>query len=320
MGDLRVPAGMVNESDAEAVLVHLASGIGNIVLATPLLIVLARDGFTVDVLIDADYPGVGELLEGWSRVRSVSEGRARRPHASYSKILAAIPPFYWGRYASRYASMRTALFRPPDSLFYRNEQLYYLEFARALGCDASRPPHYHLPVAPDWNGSARVSSVVLAPGCKTGEMASKRWPFFAELADRFEDVVLVGTRDDLRHFNGDRIRFPQHVRSLIGRLSLRETAAVIAGAGVVVANDSGLGHVAGALGVPTILLFGPTSHLALGALPPNVIVMRRGLACEPCWFNQRFRKCDARIYCLHEITADEVADVLSKHRRTCVPY
>ena len=58
-------------SSCDSVLVHLASGIGNIVLATPLLIVLARHGYVVDILLDADYLGVGELMEGWSVVRTI---------------------------------------------------------------------------------------------------------------------------------------------------------------------------------------------------------------------------------------------------------
>jgi heptosyltransferase-1 len=60
---------------------------------------------------------------------------------------------------------------------------------------------------------------------------------------------------------------------------LRETAAVIAAAGTVVANDSGLGHVAAAVGVPTILLFGPTPNAVFGGFPPNVTVLRSGLPC-----------------------------------------
>src|SRR6202008_731065 len=114
----------------------------------------------------------------------------------------------------------------------------------------------------------------------------------------FQDVVIVGTADDLHNFDGTPMRFPGHARSLVGRLSLREAAGVIAAAGAVVANDSGLGHVAGAVGTPTILLFGPTPDATLGRLPPNVKVLRGGLACEPCWFGDRFGACAGRIACM----------------------
>jgi hypothetical protein len=304
----------VSPRNAEPVLVHLASGIGNIVFATPMLLILSRAGFVVDVVIDADYPGVAELLEGWSGVRTVYDGRSLRPaHSSYARVIAAIPPFYWRRYAPQYARARRDLFRPPDSLFHRDEQAYYLEFARALGCDISDPPYYFLPITPEDNTAAGPTTIVLAPGCKTGEMAAKRWPFFPELADRFEDVVLIGTDDDLTQFDGRAMQFSQRVRSSIGRLSLREAAAVLASAGVVVANDCGLGHIAGALGVPTVLLFGPTADAVLGRLPPNVTVLRRGLKCEPCWFNKRFEACARDIRCLRELTVDEVAAVVRRN-------
>ena len=55
-------------------LVHLASGIGNIVLATPMLVALDELGFEIDVCLDADYAQTVDLLRPWSVVRSVSVG------------------------------------------------------------------------------------------------------------------------------------------------------------------------------------------------------------------------------------------------------
>ena len=74
------------------------------------------------------------------------------------------------------------------------------------------------------------------------------------------------------------MNFPAHVSSLVGQLSLRETAEVMASAGVVVGNDSGLSHIAAAVGTPTVMLFGPTPHESLGPMSPNVKMLRSGLA------------------------------------------
>src|SRR5262249_1751031 len=153
-------------------------------------------------------------------------------------------------------------------------------------------------------------TVVLAPGCKTGEMAAKRWPHFPRLAESFADVVVIGTPDDLRHFNGAAMTFPDHVRSLVGNLALEQVARVLAAAGGVVANDSGLGHVAGAVGAPTILLFGPTPDLTLGRLPRNVTVLRAGLPCEPCWFSNRFARCAGTIDCLDRLAVEDVVKAI----------
>lgn len=292
-----------------SVLVHLASGIGNIVLATPLLVVLGRGGLNVDVLVDGDYPETADLLTGWSAVREVFDGSAGElPTAAYDIVIPAIPPFYWHRYRTRYACERRCVARPPDALFYRDEQGYYLEFARNLGCDVEPPPAYFLPIQPDETREVNAHTLVIAPGCKTGEMTAKRWPYFPQLAEAFGDVVVVGISDDLTCYDGTRMSFPNHVRSFVRQLSLRETAAVLAAAGVVVSNDSGLGHVSGAVGTPTILLFGPTPDRTLGHLPPNVKVMRTGMACEPCWFSVRFKACAGSVQCLKQLSIDRVRE------------
>lgn len=294
-----------------AALVHLSAGIGNVVLATPLLIALHDLGFVVDVRLDADYSGTAELLDGWSVVRGIHSAAGRAPLSeAYDRLVPALPPFYWARFAALYRN-REFVARPPDELFYRNEQAYYLEFARALGF-ASDPPFYRLAVAPGADRGVTATTIVIAPGCKTGEMAAKRWPGFAQLAHRLSDVAVVGTADDMIQRDGSRLCFPDHVKMFIDALSIRETAETLAAAGLVVGNDSGLSHVSAATGTPTLMLFGPTPDRELGPLPPNVRVLRRGLACEPCWFHQRFAACDARIDCLRELTVDAVMTALDQ--------
>lgn len=293
------------------VLVHLATGIGNIVLATPLLLTLRQRFSAIDLLLHADYPGVAELFRGWSTVDKVFDGRAgERPPSGYDVLVPAIPPFAWPRFAAQYRGQPNTVPRPPDPEFYQDEQGYYLAFAERLECAIDPRPRCFLPVAPARIVGVTDATLVLAPGCKTGEMAAKRWRYFPELADLFSDVVLVGTSDDLQRWDGVRFRFPSHVRSLIDGLSLRDLASVMASSGAVVANDSGIGYIAAATGVPTILLFGPTPSGALGNLPDNVTVLRAGLPCEPCWFEGRFRACGRRITCLEELTVRHVADTL----------
>jgi ADP-heptose:LPS heptosyltransferase len=291
------------------VLVHLASGIGNIVLATPLLVALDELGLTVDVCLSADYPATADLLRGWSILRNVvstlapplSDGR-------YDAILPAVPPFYWSRFRHAYHRKSRCIARPADSLFYENEQAYYLAFARALGYPADRHPPLSLPVGPSHSLSA--AAVVLAPGSKTGEMSAKRWPWFSRLAASLPDVSVVGTADDLFEADGSPLCFPPHVQNLSGKLSLRETAETIAAAGLVIANDTGLAYVSAAVGTPTIILFGPTPDRSLGPLPANVTVVRCGLPCEPCWFTARLAHCSQRLDCLRALEPDRVLSAI----------
>jgi ADP-heptose:LPS heptosyltransferase len=226
---------------------------------------------------------------------------------SYSHVIPAIPPFYWSRFHRYYAGGENVVRRPPDALFYQNEQEYYLAFARALGFPSTHRPFYRLPIGPSDRFDVGQETLVIAPGCKTGEMALKRWSFYPELASRFVRVAVVGTCDDLRDARGGPFCFPAHVESYVDRLSLRETAELMAGAGAVVGNDSGLCHIAGAVGTPTLILFGPTPHLTLGHFPGNVYIFRAGLACEPCWFGKRFDACQRGLDCLNHLSVDSVA-------------
>jgi ADP-heptose:LPS heptosyltransferase len=291
------------------VLVHLASGIGNIVLATPLLNALNQMGLVIDLLIHADYSDTLSLFRDWSAIRRVYDGRSSeiRAPGTYDFIIPAIPPFYWSRFSRLYKNNSKNIQRPVDALFYQDEQEYYLAFARVLGYPENRKPFYCLPIAPSENFGVTARTLILAPGCKTGEMAAKRWPYFPQLAEAFDDVAVVGIADDLRRANGTALPLPRHVRLFIDKLTLRETAELLAAAGAVVGNDSGLSHVAAAVGAPTVMLFGPTPHLSLGQLPPNVTVLRAGLECEPCWFRARLQACAAQIHCLQRVTVETVA-------------
>jgi ADP-heptose:LPS heptosyltransferase len=294
---------------AQEVLVHIGAGIGNVVLATPLLAALHEMRFTVDVWLSGDYMQTADLLRDWSAVRAVSTDESldlrSRP---YNYVIPAIPPFYWPRYTSKYSGTLPLLARPNESLFYEDEQEFYLSFARRLGYAPDSRPLVRLPIASSEPHEVGLNTLVIAPGSKTGEMAAKRWPYYPQLADEFDDVAVVGTADDLQRFDSTPLRFGPHVKTFVDRLTLRETAELLASSGAVVANDTGLAYISAAVGTPTLILFGPTPHLTLGRLPPNVRVLRTGLTCEPCWFGHRFRTCAARIDCLRRVSVSSVRD------------
>src|SRR3981081_4497399 len=294
-----------------AILIHLGAGVGNVVLATPLLAALNQLGFEIDVALAADYPETADLLRPWSAVRAVITKEEIPSAKNYRYVLPAIPPFYWSRFAHCFCSVNNLFPRPSDGLFYENEQTFYFSFARTLGWRGAAPSTV-LPIVPTERMDVTKLTVVLAPGWKTGEMAKKRWPYFPALAQVFGDVVVAGTADDLWDGQGTRLHFPAHVHNLTGRLSLRGTAEVIAATGALVGNDSGLSHIAAAVGTPTVMIFGPTSELVLGSFPQNGRIVRRGLRCEPCWFDSRFRACAGRIDCLAQVTVEAIVCALAE--------
>jgi ADP-heptose:LPS heptosyltransferase len=113
-------------------------------------------------------------------------------------------------------------------------------------------------------------TVVVHPGAKA---RARRWPpdRFAEVAKRLtrkgHAVVVTGGPDE-RELVKTVVRQAHLPASatLAGRLGLGELAALVAGARLVISNDTGVGHLATAYGTPSVLLFGPTEPARWG--PP----------------------------------------------------
>lgn len=129
---------------------------------------------------------------------------------------------------------------------------------------------------------------VVAPG---SAWATKRWPatHFADAArellpSRVDRVVVIGGAGDGELAATIASRLPTGtVVDLTGRTDLAGMVAVVARATVVLANDSGPAHAAGALGVPVVAVFGPTvPEQGFSPLGPAVRVVGRALGCRPC--------------------------------------
>jgi heptosyltransferase-2 len=67
-------------------------------------------------------------------------------------------------------------------------------------------------------------------------------------------------------------------------------------------NDSGAMHIASALGVPTIAVFGATDDAATGPTGPNARVVRQPVECSPCLL----RECPIDHRCMSRVSADRV--------------
>lgn len=143
--------------------------------------------------------------------------------------------------------------------------------------------------------------VALCPGAEYGP--AKRWPHFAELAGRLDrPVVLLGSGNDSVAAQG----VPG--RNLVGETTLDEAIDLLAGAAQVVSNDSGLMHVAAALGRPLVALFGSSSpeHTPPQSAAARVLWLR--LECSPCYA----RECPlGHLRCLREISVDQVLAEMS---------
>jgi heptosyltransferase-2 len=165
--------------------------------------------------------------------------------------------------------------------------------------------------------------IVFAPGAAYGR--AKQWlpPHFSELAgllvrDRGWPIVLVGTAadgsmcDDIargaRASGADTTR----ITSLAGQTDLTTLAGVLALARAVVSNDSGVMHLAGAIGVKVVAIFGATnedrtSPLVPGPDSPPPTIVTHPVFCRPCML----RECPIDHRCMRGISARRVYDLLT---------
>jgi heptosyltransferase-2 len=128
---------------------------------------------------------------------------------------------------------------------------------------------------------------VLCPGAEYGP--AKRWPagHFAELAralaGRGLAVWLIGSAKDKPVADEIAARCNDAVLNLCGRTDLGAAIDLMSLASVVVSNDSGLMHVASALGRPLVAIYGSSSAAHTPPLNPAARIVKLDIECSPCF-------------------------------------
>lgn len=201
---------------------------------------------------------------------------------------------------------------------------FYSALSGEGGLDADRPQlkigAEDISATLDTLGLQRGGYVVFAPGAEFGP--AKRWPaaHFSELAAKLTvPVVLLGSSKEAALC--DEIAAPVNAVqigkcvNLAGKTSLPQALALIAASRATVSNDSGLMHVAAALGVPQVAVFGSSSPLHTPPLSDKAAVLwlksdpayQPPLDCAPCFE----RDCPlGHTRCLNDISAARVLQAL----------
>lgn len=158
---------------------------------------------------------------------------------------------------------------------------------------------------------ARQPAVALLPGAEFGP--SKQWPLahYAAAARSLlalgHAVWVLGSPKDAEAGRLIAEQAPGTI-DLCGRTRLEDAVDLLAAASGCISNDSGLMHVAAALDVPLVALFGSTSPEHTPPLSPSAQVLRLGLDCAPCFQ----RTCPLGHHrCLRDISPAQVLAALA---------
>jgi len=149
--------------------------------------------------------------------------------------------------------------------------------------------------------------VGLNPGASFGP--AKRWlpEYFADLADRLTgalnaDVVVFGSAEE-RPLAEEIGRAMEHTPTIVaGDTTLREFMSLLSQCRLIVSNDSGPMHLAAALGLPVVAIFGSTDERATGPISPRARIVKKRVPCSPCGL----RECPIDFRCMRGLTVESV--------------
>jgi heptosyltransferase-2 len=148
--------------------------------------------------------------------------------------------------------------------------------------------------------------VAFAPGAAYG--AAKCWApeRFAALADRLIDefaasVIIFGAPAEAEVARRISAAMRHKPINLAGQTSIGELPALLSACHLFVGNDSGAMHVAGAVGLPTVGIFGSSDPTGTSPVTPKFKLVRHKVECSPCFL----RRCPIDHRCMTRI---EVAD------------
>jgi len=270
-----------------------------------------------------EIPGVDEVLSFPKKASPWKVSRILRrsgpqdvaillPNSQRSAIevfLAGIPRRV-GRESHRGGNLVNQRMTLPDQLHpVRHQSAELLAMVRGLGGGDPTPlPSRETPAGP--------LRIAVCPGAEYGP--AKRWP-----ADRYRAVmeqiskerdltwVVVGTAKE-RDLGEALVRdFPGTAENHCGSTTLPQLIDLLKGCSLLLTNDTGTMHLADALGVPVVAIFGSTEPMLTGpvgvTVPPHRI-LRRKVECSPCYL----RECPIDFRCMKEITVDMVTTALKE--------
>ena len=194
----------------------------------------------------------------------------------------------------------------------RHERFYYLELLRRAGIIDTIPNTDAIRL--EGSGRKQVKRMIgVSPGAAYG--TAKRWlpERFAEAAARVAEsrdceIALFGSKTEFElcervrellnaQLNG------RPVTNYAGKTSLAEFIDLASQCELFLTNDSGAMHIASALGVPTVAVFGATDDIATGPTGPLARVVRQPVDCSPCLL----RECPIDHRCMSAVSAERVA-------------
>ena len=331
-----------NKAPARVLILRLG-GIGDVLLSTPVIRTLSArfPESRIDFLTKEAYipilkgnPGLNGVI-GFSsenEIRGLAETVRRIRAGKYDAIVdlqnnfrsRLFARFSGARIRKTYRSGRLRRFALVHFRMdrYREEvpvPLKYLASVRDLGAeDDGRGLDLFLDDSARESVQTRMERAGVASGAKIVALApgagrlTKRWPAvrFAEVGRHFGGrgfrVAILGGPKDAEACAAVFAGIGLTAFSFCGSMTLPETAALLERSALLVANDTGVMHMASALKTPTVAVFGPTTrHFGFFPFRSPAVVLERDLPCRPCSFHGTDLCPETHFKCMQTISSGD---------------
>lgn len=201
-----------------------------------------------------------------------------------------------------------------------HESYYYLELLRRAGWLERLPIVERIGLTVSDEARAAATHRLAGAGAREGRTriafasgaaygSAKCWlaERYAALADRLiaahdADVILFGAPAESDMAARIARAMERQALNLVGATTTAELPAMLATCQLFVGNDAGAMHVAAAVGLPVVGIFGPTDPDGTSPVTPRFTLVRHPVACSPCFL----RHCPIDHRCMTRISVDEV--------------
>lgn len=206
-----------------------------------------------------------------------------------------------------------------------HEKFYYLELLRRAGWLDRLPDDAYIPLRVSdaarqravqmlAEAGARPSAPRLAVGAGASYGSAKCWPpeRFAKVINEFQsrsdvDVILFGTASESSVSNAIAAELRRPPIDLTGKTSIADFPGLLSQCHLFLGNDSGAMHVAAAVGLPVVAVFGPTDPEGTAPVTPRATLVQQKPYCSPCFL----RRCPTDHRCMTAVTPAMVESALS---------
>src|SRR5262249_12397114 len=201
-----------------------------------------------------------------------------------------------------------------------HEKFYYLELLRRVGWVEKIPEVDWISLEIEPQARVRAEDLLVAAGASprrtriaVGAGASygsaKCWPAekFANALNRFTaewecEVILFGTAGEAAVSSALVAGLKSKAIDLTGKTDISDLPALLSRCSLFIGNDSGAMHVAGAVGLPIVAIFGPTDPKGTVPVTPRCTVVQQKPYCSPCFL----RRCPTDHRCMKLVTPEMV--------------